>query len=125
MLYLIIALCLTMLIIAGLHRNASHKKSRSKHKHHSRFHCVETFTHKDSCNAAKKIHGKRFLSAEAPTLPLPACKKAHCHCEYKHHEDRRSESRRQDVGMQHDMYGLNGETERRHKGRHGRRATDH
>jgi hypothetical protein len=48
----------------------------------------------NSCRAATRHAGKRFLSEEAPTLPLPECTAAQCTCRYQHHEDRRSGSRR-------------------------------
>jgi len=37
----------------------------------------------------------RFLSSEAPRLPLPGCGAgAACSCAYKHHRDRRGQPRR-------------------------------
>jgi len=41
------------------------------------------------CDAARKLGDKRFLSAEAPPLPLPGCDSGRCECRYVHHEDRR------------------------------------
>jgi hypothetical protein len=41
------------------------------------------------CDAARKLGDKRFLSAEAPPLPLPDCDRGRCECRYVHHEDRR------------------------------------
>lgn len=62
----------------------------------STFHCVEVKCYidaYDACDAVKEIHGKRFLSSEAPSLPLPECNQK-CRCHFKHHEDRRSDERR-------------------------------
>ena len=43
-----------------------------------------------SCPAAVAIRGKRFLAAEAPTLPLPMCTwPTSCPCTLKLHDDRR------------------------------------
>lgn len=95
-------------------------KMANKHK----FHCVETHHHDRCCKAVEKLHGKRFLSAEAPMLPVNGCDQAQCHCDYIHHDDRRVEIRRNDTGLQHDMYGQNGEVDHRQKKGHGRRATD-
>ena len=39
---------------------------------------------------AEKYKGKRFLSAEAPQLPLPTCDSRSCRCRYVHHNDRRT-----------------------------------
>ncbi len=42
------------------------------------------------CPAALALKGRRFLSAEAPRLPLSDCNEQSCGCVYQHHEDRRS-----------------------------------
>lgn len=97
--------------------------SSSNNAKNDEFHCVETHHHAQCCNAVKELHGIRFLSAQAPTLPVNGCDQEHCHCDYIHHDDRRIEVRRDDVGLQHDMYGQNGETEHRNP-RRGRRKTD-
>jgi hypothetical protein len=43
--------------------------------------------------AAQRLKGKRFLSNDAPTLPLPECV-MRCGCKYRHYEDRRGQPRR-------------------------------
>lgn len=57
------------------------------------YHCVEVKMSYDACEEVLKIHGKRYLSAEAPTLPLPGCDQ-NCGCKFKHHNDRRFDDRR-------------------------------
>lgn len=116
---------------SGKQRSAQKKqansKSKSSTKHstkNSAFHCVETHHHAKCCKAVKALHGKRFLSSEAPALPVQGCDQAHCECDYIHHDDRRAEIRRTDMGIQHDMYGQNGEVEHRNKNHHGRRKAD-
>lgn len=48
-----------------------------------------------SCAAALELRKTRYLSKDAPVLPLKDCSKpAACPCTYKHHEDRRAKSRR-------------------------------
>ena len=48
-----------------------------------------------SCVAAHDLRRKRFLSKEAPLLPLEGCSNpSSCPCTYKHHEDRRGKERR-------------------------------
>ncbi len=42
------------------------------------------------CEAAKAIHGVRFLGREAPSLPLSECSSPTCECKYSHHPDRRN-----------------------------------
>ena len=49
-----------------------------------------------SCPAAVAIRGKRFLAAEAPTLPLPMCTwPLSCPCKLKMHNDRRARPQRE------------------------------
>ena len=61
----------------------------------SPFHAVEIRCAKDACRAAKDSRDERYLSAEAPLLPLDQCdRRDRCRCGYKHYEDRRTGSRR-------------------------------
>ena len=53
------------------------------------YHCVSIHSPKDACEPAKQLIGKRFLSREAPPLPLANCAATSCPCRYVHHEDRR------------------------------------
>jgi hypothetical protein len=60
--------------------------------------------HLNSCAKVKALAGKRFLVAEAPSLPLEQCN-AKCRCTYKNHSDRRQEPRRSsDVGVSSRFY---------------------
>lgn len=73
------------------------------------------------CEAARTLKGKRFLSAEAPRLPLAKCSApAECRCVYKKYPDRRAGPRREveKTGLQRALPG--GERRRRR----GRRSTD-
>ena len=48
-----------------------------------------------ACAAARELRSKRFLSRNAPRLPLPDCtKQDHCECKYRHLPDRRGDYRR-------------------------------
>jgi hypothetical protein len=61
------------------------------------WHAVSILPKGASCEAAHSLRGKRFLSAEAPRLPLAQCTNSKsCICAYKHHEDRRGQPRRSD-----------------------------
>jgi hypothetical protein len=43
-----------------------------------------------ACPGAQALKGKRFLSTEAPLLPLRDCTHTEsCHCVYRKHSDRR------------------------------------
>ena len=49
----------------------------------------------NGCAAAEALRGKRFLSNEAPLLPLRDCgSPGTCKCRYQHHQDRRAVVRR-------------------------------
>ncbi|MDH4022255.1 MAG: hypothetical protein OEV14_03940 [Gammaproteobacteria bacterium] len=43
----------------------------------------------DACDAVQAIVGKRYLSREAPGLPLVGCDQQRCDCTYSHFSDRR------------------------------------
>lgn len=61
----------------------------------SPFHAVEIRYTNHACQAAQDTRGKRYVSAEAPILPLGQCDRPdQCQCRYQHHEDRRAGSRR-------------------------------
>jgi hypothetical protein len=86
----------------------------------SPYHAVSVLPGIDACDAAYRFSGQRFLSRQAPRLPLPSCDVATCGCRFKHHKDRRSGPRRNsDVGMI--MAGYSGQERRQSR---GRRATD-
>ncbi len=85
-------------------------------------HAVSILPGSRPCAAARKLRGKRFLSRQAPTLPLPECSRSDCECRYQHHGDRRDGGRRaRDLGVSID--GFIGE-DKRQKTRRGRRQDD-
>ncbi len=61
------------------------------------YHAVEVRAAEGACELARAIRGVRFLSAEAPSIPLPSCTTGRCACVYVHHADRR-------VGQRRDAY---------------------
>jgi hypothetical protein len=66
------------------------------------WHAVSVVAGPSSCQAARGLSQTRYLSRDAPRLPLPACMSpASCSCSYKHHVDRRGQPRRKD-----DLSGL-------------------
>lgn len=87
-----------------------------------KYHCVSVRQSAAACKVAKTIHEQRFLSAEAPLLPLQGCNTPNsCRCRYEHFSDRRDSPRRdRDVGLP----GLNWYVEERRHNQEGRRATD-
>jgi hypothetical protein len=86
------------------------------------WHAVSILTGPTSCGPARSLSALRFLSPEAPRLPLSQCPTPEsCLCGYKHHTDRRAQARRKE-----DRTGLRrlitGDLERRT--RQDRRSTD-
>lgn len=53
-------------------------------------HAVSVESGLTPCAAALALSHRRFLSNEAPSLPLPDCDSDSCGCRYAHHDDRRS-----------------------------------
>ena len=72
------------------------------------------------CEAAKRIDGHKFLAAHAPELPLGGCSQpGRCTCRYRHFQDRRQDTRRdEDYGLPNRNYVVN---ERRSRGDRRRR----
>jgi hypothetical protein len=69
----------------------------------------------NACGAAKELPSTRYLSGEAPLLPLSDCNKSDCACKYAHFSDRRDihEDRLHDYSMQTDLYDTNVNQNRR------------
>lgn len=56
-----------------------------------RWHAVSVKPGPGACSVADDGRNRRWLSREAPMLPLPGCTEPEkCRCTYQHHEDRRS-----------------------------------
>jgi hypothetical protein len=86
------------------------------------FHAVSVAPGTRCCAPAKKIEGKRFLSTQAPVLPLKDCTRPDCTCRYVHHEDRRFGPRRaREMGVAIDGWL---EEDKRVEPKRGRRKND-
>ena len=125
---IVVALIITIVL---LRRNAgSGKQPTSKRPSPSRpvsttesnkFHAVSIKFLRSSCDAAKAMDGKRFLSSAAPRLPLPECDVVDCKCKFIHFKDRRdSEDRRNTFGPSRS--GGTGEHPEEHREGRDRRA---
>jgi hypothetical protein len=85
------------------------------------WHAVSVVARGAACEQALALRDRRFLSKEAPGLPLPDCPfRERCKCTYRHHTDRRAGPRRSG-----DESGLRSTrtTDERRAGR-GRRTSD-
>lgn len=88
----------------------------------TKWHAVTIVLRESSCAAAALCRNTRFLSAEAPRLPLAKCPHPEeCPCTFRHHDDRRNGPRRTaDIpgGLASDKPAVN------RRGTSGRRTTD-
>jgi hypothetical protein len=66
----------------------------------NRWHAITIIGNNYACAAAQACRGKRFLSSEAPRLPLAECDARRCECRYRHFADRRGPPRRRDEKAQ-------------------------
>ena len=56
----------------------------------TKYHAVSIQFPSNACDAAREIAGKRYLSNEAPSIPLPDCDGRACTCTFIHYDDRRT-----------------------------------
>src|SRR6516225_9029621 len=62
------------------------------------WHAIAIVAGPRACTEAAKLGGQRFLSDEAPRLPLPMCLSHwRCQCTYKHFTDRRAAAPRREL----------------------------
>lgn len=101
-------------------KRATPAKAKPQSIRSNQYHAVSVVPGTDACAAAHRFTGRRFLSQQAPRLPLPTCDAERCDCRFRHHKDRRAGPRRRsDIGLMPAAW--NG-AERRRTG--GRRADD-
>jgi hypothetical protein len=85
-----------------------------------RWHAVAIVGTAEACAAAKACKDNRFLSVDAPRLPLAGCDARCCDCRYTHFDDRRRGARRAEERTGAPKKRVNAEQRKRS----GRRATD-
>ena len=73
------------------------KPARSSGAANATFHAVSINFPANACDAARQRADHRFLSSEAPRLPLPECNVLECTCHFRHHKDRRKYQDRRSV----------------------------
>jgi hypothetical protein len=62
------------------------------------WHSVSIIRGRHACAEVIALNGRKWLSAEAPQLPIKGCDAQQCECRYRHHADRRSDDRRETSG---------------------------
>ena len=97
---LLTAIAIGVLVFLGLvlpsrisAQNNSGQNRRTRGGASNPFHAVSIEPAQEGCLAADTIKAQRFLSEDAPGLPLPDCIAEGCDCKYIHHTDRRDGSR--------------------------------
>src|SRR5580698_6811569 len=88
----------------------------AKREPRNRWHAVAIVPGATHCGAAEAAKGRRFLSTEAPILPLRKCDAAACNCKYRHHEDRRGAPRRSEEARGGGMRSRSGTDRRNSRG---------
>jgi hypothetical protein len=93
---ILIIVVVIWLVLKRLKANSSstHKSASTTSKRKKEFGAVSIKIGPQACSAAKYLRGKRFLSHQAPTLPLSKCDINNCRCKYDYYKDRRSEDDR-------------------------------
>jgi len=96
-----------VLIGAGIFLNASRRSAKAapavpasvgnSRLSGSRFHAVSVCLDPSPCHAVRELADQRFLSSEAPVLPLPNCDQPDCSCHFEHYSDRRAQQNRRDT----------------------------
>jgi hypothetical protein len=87
-----------------------------------RWNAVSVVTSASGCEAARAMKGQRFLSADAPRLPLPQCQSPMtCQCVYRKYADRRAGPRRESEKTGLQRASSSGQERRKKR---GRRSTD-
>lgn len=73
------------------------------------YHGISVHPCSHACGSVNKIKRKRFLSREAPTLPILGCGNPECTCTYTHYNDRRrlDEDRRFITGIHNNERRIN------------------
>lgn len=86
------------------------------------YHGVAINPGEGACRTAQTLKGLRFLSDEAPLLPLASCDASRCRCTFTHFKDRRRGDRRNPYRPETLRHATEGLEDRRR--RRGRRTTD-
>lgn len=62
----------------------------------SPWYAVSVVPGEECCKLVKMHLGTRWLSSEAPRLPVPGCDAMYCDCRYRHFTDRRASVQRKE-----------------------------
>ena len=129
---LVVALLLAIIVIsrllfplADLTSESPERERRIGFDAGDPFHAVSIEPAEGCCAAVASIKVQRFLSEEAPSLPLADCASADCRCKYVHHADRRSGARDRRLGSPESLDQIEFWSQRERRRAGGRRQEDH
>jgi hypothetical protein len=90
----ILAIVIAIVILLVLWVRRTPRRDPGQADPDTRFHAVSISLASNACRSAKGLEGERFLSNEAPRLPLPKCDVKECQCRFVHYDDRRENEQR-------------------------------
>ena len=127
----LIVMALLVLLVAWLFIRSRQSKKTVAAKPRRRvpgskksYHAVSIKFDSRACMAAKTMEGQRYLSSEAPRLPLPDCDGTECLCHFAHHKDRRNNKDRRNVFSASGHSSATGRHEQERRGLKDRRHDD-
>lgn|GEM_PF-2015961 len=100
-------LSMTLIVLGTAIYFSTHGRPRSRLAARgagSRWHGVAINPSRGACVSARSLWNIRYLSKDAPPLPLTGCDAAVCRCHFRHYSDRRTQERR-DIGGGMPMLG--------------------
>jgi hypothetical protein len=97
------------------------KQASADRRRPSPWYAVSIVPGEECCKLVRMHLGTRWLSADAPRLPVPGCDAMNCDCRYRHFADRRTNVQRK---QDRDGWVRNFKGEDRRSDRRGRRETD-
>jgi len=128
---LIVALVLALIVVSRFlfpvadgTQSTSGRERRTGFGAGDPFHAVSIQPAEGCCAAVEAIRVLRFLSEEAPGLPLAECAAPDCQCRYVHHADRRSGARDRRQGPLEDPDAIEFWSQRERRASLGRRQGD-
>jgi hypothetical protein len=99
--------------IAVFWRLVARRQLREEPQHRNPWHCVSIQCGTSPCSSARHLQGRRFLSDDAPPLPLPYCDGRTCACRFRHFSDRRVGDRRALPSFAAAVWATSGKNEQR------------
>jgi len=115
--FVLSALLIAVAALINHFRRRRPAAGRSDNNSTHQYHAVAIAKNATACPAAALLIGRRFLSREAPPLPVAGCSTYPCRCRYLHYADRRADDRRFPFGVRKSSEPGAGDVERRRSDR--------